>query len=84
MDNFLFTIFGLWFVSMAPLYLGSRLIIVNWVKEIRRARVGNTPTPTPLKTILQFFAKVVSPRKQSLNLTVVFSKNIHFVNFAPR
>ena len=35
------------------------------------------PTPThPLKSIWRFFAKLVLPRKQSLNLTVVFSKNV--------
>ena len=35
-------------------------------------------TPPPLKTIWRFFAKPVLPRKQALNLTVVFSKNVHF------
>ena len=33
------------------------------------------PHPHPLKTIWRFFAKLVLPRKQSLNITVVFFKS---------
>ena len=55
--------------------------------RVERAQGGGTaragglgpppPPPPPVKSIWRFFVKLVSPRKPSLNLTVVFSKNVH-------
>ena len=56
-------------------------IFYLWTKGFETGMVTHTHTPTtphPLKTIWKFFAKLVLPRKQSLNLPVVFSKNVNF------
>ena len=62
-------------ISSGCFYLWNTSLETEFSKSV--LKICDPPTPHPLKTLWRFFAKLVLPRKQLLNITVGFSKNVH-------